>query len=156
MPLSEEDKRRIYEEELERQSVRAELAETERGQHEAEKEVRDARRKKSAWIVVGTFAVVFGGIAVLGALFSGDTSDYAGGMSGCGHFRNVIRDFGDNLLSENEFRIKLREVRSSVSTAEPAIRDAFSDVLDSWNSADAETFGTAITQMNLACFAAGY
>jgi len=74
----------------------------------------------------------------------------------CNHFRNVMRDIGNGVLTPGEVREKLKEVESDALIATPEVQVAATDMLRASTQDDGEAFLGAAQQMSEACAAAGH
>ena len=88
-----------------------------------------------------------------GGSSTGDSGGSSDSMLACSHFRSVAYDASEGLLTEEEFREKLKEVYDNAAIASPRVRRAAQRMLrevTAGNLTDA-----AITAMGDACRAEG-
>lgn len=69
----------------------------------------------------------------------------------CDHFRNVLRDAGDGVLTEPELRTKLKEVEGNANIASPAVQNAARQLLAAATSGTSQQVQDAAAQMLTAC-----
>lgn len=70
----------------------------------------------------------------------------------CGHFRNVANDAGAGILSDTEFRDKIKEVHETASVSDdPDIRLYSQELLAAVTQQDIDRFTTAATGFASAC-----
>lgn len=74
----------------------------------------------------------------------------------CEHFRNVMRDAADGVLTDAELRVKLKEVDDDTGIATPEVQAAGRAMLKAITAGDVPAFTAAIKGMGEACTAAGF
>lgn len=79
----------------------------------------------------------------------------AGSQEACSHFRNVAADYSAGVLTLNELRDKLVEVRDRSDSAAAGVRSASTSMLAAITSGDVDALSTAVKQMTVACQATG-
>ena len=94
-------------------------------------------------------------LCLLGACSSdseptGDQSSLA-----CNHFRNVLGDVQDGVLTDTELREKLKEVESNASIASPGVQTAARQLLAAATSGSSEEISAAGGKLLAACSVAG-
>jgi hypothetical protein len=79
------------------------------------------------------------------------TEDAAAELA-CGHFRNIANDAGAGILSDAEFRDKMKEVYETASVSEDAeIRSNARELLAAVTQEDVNRFSTAVAGFASAC-----
>jgi hypothetical protein len=73
----------------------------------------------------------------------------------CEHWRNVMRDVRDGVLTDAELRAKLKEVDGSTAIATVQVQEAARRMLAAVTQGDAEAFAAAVSEMDAACTASG-
>lgn len=79
-----------------------------------------------------------------------------GSSLACDHFRNVARDYADGVLTLDELRDKLKEVRDDSIIATPRVQSAATEMLAKITAGDLEGLSPAVTEMGAACGATGH
>lgn len=74
----------------------------------------------------------------------------------CNHFRNVMDDVNDGVLTSSELRGKLQEIEDNAIIATPEIQAASLEMLRAATQDEGPAFLTAASNMHQACEAAGH
>lgn len=74
----------------------------------------------------------------------------------CEHFRNVMGDVRDGVLTDAELRKKLKEVHGNASIGTAQVQDAAREMLAAITQDDSDSLIEATKQMDAACKAAGH
>jgi hypothetical protein len=69
----------------------------------------------------------------------------------CDHFRNVMVDVGDGVLSGAELRAKLAEVEGNAAIARPSVQAASRSLLAAVTTGTPDDAKTAAAEMYAAC-----
>ena len=160
MSLSDEDRRRIYEEEKARFEAQ-EQVKREKRQRLLSTLLWNRIRQVVAFVVVGVIV-----LAVIGSLLSDDEDeesvpgivfeDLRLGAGACGHWLDTSRDWDGGILTTEEYRDELKKVHTLASGAKPAIQQAARDILSSITAEDIPEYVEGTLAMRAACIDAGY
>lgn len=74
----------------------------------------------------------------------------------CSHFRNVMGDASDGVLTDEELREKLREVDENAAIATAEVQAAARSMFATVTSGTVEEFTAAVEDMHEACLDAGW
>lgn len=74
----------------------------------------------------------------------------------CDHFRNIMRDFGDGIMTTAELRTKIREVEGNANIATVEVQTSSRRALAAVTQDNADAFVAAVTELHQACLAAGH
>jgi len=89
--------------------------------------------------------------------YGDDGSGSAGADLACTHFRNIVGDIADGVLTDAEARAKFQEVEDSASGAEEAdIRSSARELVAAMTTGTADDVAAAAIDMGAACDAAGF
>lgn len=73
----------------------------------------------------------------------------------CGHFRDVARDYSQGVLTLDELRDKLGEVRDDSVIATPRVQAAATAMMARITAGDLDGLSPAVEEMGAACAATG-
>lgn len=79
-----------------------------------------------------------------------------GSRLACDHFRNVMADVRDGVLTPTELRGKLQEVEDNASIATTQVQVASTAMLRAATQDSEDEFVGAVSEMDQACTAAGH
>ena len=101
-------------------------------------------------------AILFVVLVACGEPVTEEESAIRGSRLACDHFRNVMRDVSDGILTPEELRGKLQEVDDNASIGTPEVQTAATDMLRAATQDEGDAFVTSVASMDSACESAGH
>ncbi len=155
MALSDEERRRIYEEEKTEEDARAKVR---------------SKKTKTGCLKLAVVVTVFVVCAISLSSYTGDElpeadsegtktihkTEYSGGLLACSHAFDVFRDLSQGFLTDAELRQGTKEFQSDASHAEPDIRAAADAALRAATLQKREWYIMAASDLIHACVEFGY
>ena len=107
------------------------------------------------WTIVRRALVIL--MLTLASCGGSDTSDTPDSSLACDHFWNVIADINDGILTDEEVRQKLKEVRDNAAIASSEVQESATELLASMTGPmDRQKIRSASQNMSEACISEGY
>lgn len=101
-------------------------------------------------------AILFFVLVACGEPASEEESAQRGSRLACDHFRNVMADVSDGVLTPTELRGKLQEVEDNASIATAEVQVASTAMLRAATQDSGDEFVGAVAEMDQACETAGH